>query len=118
MNSGCDGAGAGVEVTVSGRVTGAESEGRLRSVTTSELGAEVVSPAGDTVGETVVGDGDEGRTGFEGLEGLERSMKILSLSVNKLSLELCDVSVVKSVSVSVLTVATGVMGAGSGRTVC
>ena len=115
MNSGSDGAGAGVEVTGSGRVTGAESDGRLRSVTTSELEeVEVISAAVETVetgGETVV-------------EGLERSRKMLSLSVNKLSLELGGLCVVKSVSVrvrvvvSALSVSTGARGAGLGRTVC
>ena len=112
MNSGSDGAGAGVEVTGSGRVTGAESDGRLRSVTTSELEeVEVISAAVDTGGETVV-------------EGLERSRKMLSLSVNKLSLELGGLCVVKSVSVrltvvvSALSVSTGARGAGLGRTVC
>ena len=111
MNSGSEG--AGVEVTDSGRVTGAESEGRLRSVTTSELEeVEVISPAVDTGGETVVA-------------GLERSRKMLSLSVSKLSLELAGVCVVNSVSVSVrvrvtvsaLSVASGVMVPGLGRTV-
>ena len=112
MNSGSDGAGAGVEVTGSGRVTGAESDGRLRSVTTSELEeVEVISAAADTGEETVV-------------EGLERSRKMLSLSFNKLSLELGGVCVVKSVSVrvrvvvSALSVSTGARGAGLGRTVC
>lgn len=113
MNSGSDGAGASVEeVTGSGRVTGAESDGRLRSVTTSEVEeVEVISAAVDTGGETVV-------------EGLERSRKMLSLSFSKLSLELGGVCVVKSVSVrvtvmvSALSVATGARGAGLGRTVC
>ena len=89
-----------MEVTDSGRVTGAESEGRLRSVTTSELEVEVISPAVDTGGETVV-------------EGLERSRKMLSLSVSKLSLELGGISVLVSVPV-MLTVVAGVRVAGSG----
>ena len=54
MNSGSDGAGAAVEVGGSGRITGAESEGRLSSVTTSGLEVEVISPAVETAGETVV----------------------------------------------------------------
>ena len=93
MNSGSEG--AGVEVTDSGRVTGAESEGRLRSVTTSELEeVEVISPAVDTGGETVVA-------------GLERSRKMLSLSVNKLSPEPGCVS--ERATVSALSVAPGAM---------
>ena len=95
MNSGSDGAGAGVELTGSGRVTGAESDGRLRSVTTSELEeVEVISAAVDTGGETVV-------------EGLERSRKMLSLSVSKLPPELGCVSV--RAPVSALSVAAGAM---------
>ena len=56
------------------------------------------------------------------VDGLERSRKMLSLSVSKLSLELAGVCVVKSVRVTVmvsaLSVATGARVAGLGRTVC
>ena len=124
MNSGSDGAGPAVEVGGSGRVTGAESEGRLSSVTTSGLEVEVISPAVETSGETVVEIVVEivVETVVETVvEGLERSGKMLSLSVNKLSLELAGVSVVPPVSVIVrvggLSVATGAMVAGLGRTV-
>ena len=104
MNSGSDGAGPAVEVGGSGRVTGAESEGRLSSVTTSGMELEVVSPAVETSGETVV---------ETVVEGLERSGKMLSLSVSKLSLELGGISVLMSVPV-MLTVVAGVRVAGSG----
>jgi len=120
MNSGSDGAGPAVEVGGSGRVTGAESEGRLSSVTTSGLEVEVISPAVETSGETVVEIVVEIVVETV-VEGLERSGKMLSLSVNKLSLELAGVSVVPPVSVIVrvggLSVATGAMVAGLGRTV-
>ena len=108
-----------------GRVTGAESDGRLRSVTTSELPN---SPAGDTAVDAVVDAvvdtvvdtivdtvldtvaWEDGRTV---VDGLERSRKMLSLSVSKLSLELGGISVLMSVPV-MLTVVAGVRVAGSG----
>ena len=106
-----------------GRVTGAESDGRLRSVTTSELPISsavdamvdsvvdavvetMVDTVVDTVVETVVDTvaGEDGRTV---VDGLERSRKMLSLSVNKLSPELGFVSV--RATVSGLSVAAGAM---------
>ena len=71
----------------------------------SELEVELISPAVDTVEVTVPGE--------TVVDGLERSGKMLSLSVSKLSLELGGISVLMSVPV-MLTVVAGVRVAGSG----
>ena len=82
MNCWCAGPGAGLVLSPTGRVTGAESDGRFRSVTTAELELELelISPAVDTVEETVAGEDVRTVVVVVVVDGLERSGKMLSLS--------------------------------------